>query len=67
MWPIALTLIHGITNGHTQSLAFMHAPSCLPRGPARERCGPLINLALAVGCTVGSIIAFYITYTFQQD
>ena len=66
MWPVLLTLALGVTNGHTQALAMMHAPSALPRGPARERCGPLLNTALCLGCTAGSTIAFAITYCFQH-
>ncbi|CAL8462533.1 g2066 [Coccomyxa elongata] len=64
-WPIGLSLVLGLTNGHLTSLAMMHAPATLPRGFARDRCGPILNLALTIGCTLGSIIAFAITYFFQ--
>ncbi|EIE23913.1 hypothetical protein COCSUDRAFT_62444 [Coccomyxa subellipsoidea C-169] len=64
-WPIGLTLLLGLTNGHLTSLAMMHAPATLPRGFARDRCGPILNLALTIGCTLGSVIAFAITYFFQ--
>lgn len=65
-WPIGLSLLLGLTNGHVTSLAMMHAPATLPRGFARDRCGPILNLALAIGCTLGSVIAFAITYYFQK-
>ncbi|KAK9906501.1 hypothetical protein WJX75_002983 [Coccomyxa subellipsoidea] len=64
-WPIGLSLLLGLTNGHLTSLAMMHAPATLPRGFARDRCGPILNLALTIGCTLGSVIAFAITYFFQ--
>jgi hypothetical protein len=65
-WPIGLTALLGVTNGHVQSLSMMHAPGTLPRGFARDRCGPILNLALTVGCMLGSLVAFGITYHFQS-
>lgn len=66
-WPLGLTIALGITNGHGQSLAMMHAPSTLPGGFTRDRCGPILTLAFTVGCMLGSIAAFGITYTFQAN
>ena len=65
MWSLGLTILLGITNGHVQSLSMMHAPAMLPRGFARDRCGPILNLSMTVGCTLGSIVSFLITYHFQ--
>lgn len=65
LWPLGLTIALGLTNGHGQSLAMMHAPSTLPGGFTRDRCGPILNMAFTVGCTLGSCAAFGITYSFQ--
>lgn len=64
-WPVGFTAAVGFTNGHLQSLIFMHSPQALPRR-ARDRCGPIINFALCIGCTIGSVVSFALIASLQQ-
>lgn len=66
VWSIGIVVLLGITNGHVQSLSMMHAPGTLPRGFARDRCGPILNLCMTLGCTLGSVVSFLITYNLQR-
>ena len=66
LWPLGTAGLLGFTNGHLQSLALMHAPSVLPKS-ARDRTGPIINTALAIGTTGGSVLSFLLTYYLQRS
>lgn len=64
-WPVGIAFLLGFSNGHLQSLSLMHAPSALPKS-ARYRVGPIINFALAVGTTLGSVVSFFLIYILQS-
>ena len=56
-FPMGFTAAMGFTNGHLQSLVYMHSPQAVPRR-ARDRCGPIINFALCIGYSIGSVLSF---------
>ncbi|KAK9819625.1 hypothetical protein WJX72_000372 [[Myrmecia] bisecta] len=62
---IGLNLILGLTNGHVNTLALMHAPRLVPAA-ARERAGTVMNFALTVGLMLGSVVSLVLTSTLQQ-
>lgn len=64
-FPMLFTVLVGITNGHIQTLVYAHSPQAVPR-KVRDRCGPIVNFALTIGCTLGSIFSFVFISSLQK-
>lgn len=54
IWPTALVLLLGLTNGHLASVVCMHAPALLPPEVC-ARSGSIMACAITSGITVGSV------------
>lgn len=54
VWPLLLTLLLGMTNGHLASLVCMHAPALLPP-EAKAGSGAVLAFSITTGITLGSV------------
>ena len=65
MWPVLLSGALGVSNGHLQSLVMLAAPAALPPGLQRDSAAFIVQFALGVGYTLGSVVSVTLMAALQ--